>query len=348
MKAGKRIIALLVLVLTFASLLPMKAEAIDLIDRTADVSLEIFCNDGGKGLPNAQFKIYQVATLTDRWGTMALTGNFSGLLDEDKLNSPDVDWTTVLNTIVSNMSGTGIQPEATIVTAGTGKDKGHATYAPESVYDNAGNNTKQGLYLVVGNSHDNEENDLRYHEQPFLVMLPNRPLVVDGKVFTEKWDYSVFVDNCKHVPEDIDKVIVYKDWDLHGYHSAQPSYITVRLYAVDEDGVEKEVDSKRLSAANDWSYTWTQLDHSYIWRVREDPVPGFKPPTVSKPNLPATQSDLRAIKEYVIYITNEYIVPPKELPQTGLLWWPVPVLLTAGMLFVLVGLIRRRGEKRET
>lgn len=43
--------------------------------------------------------------------------------------------------------------------------------------------------------------------------------------------------------------------------------------------------------------------------------------------------------------------PPKpsggKLPQTGQLWWPVPVLLLAGIMLVLIGLFRRRGIRYE-
>ncbi len=39
-------------------------------------------------------------------------------------------------------------------------------------------------------------------------------------------------------------------------------------------------------------------------------------------------------------------VPP-TLPQTGLLWWPVPVLLFCGLLFVIFGLMRRKTSKNE-
>lgn len=35
-------------------------------------------------------------------------------------------------------------------------------------------------------------------------------------------------------------------------------------------------------------------------------------------------------------------VPLGDLPQTGQLWWPVPVLAVSGMLLLLVGLVRRR------
>lgn len=36
-----------------------------------------------------------------------------------------------------------------------------------------------------------------------------------------------------------------------------------------------------------------------------------------------------------------------KLPQTGQLWWPVPVLLILGIAFILIGLIRRRGACHE-
>ncbi|MCI7808750.1 hypothetical protein MR626_05620 [bacterium] len=36
--------------------------------------------------------------------------------------------------------------------------------------------------------------------------------------------------------------------------------------------------------------------------------------------------------------------PGEKLPQTGQLWWPVPVLLAAGLLFVVLGLVKRRGS----
>lgn len=38
---------------------------------------------------------------------------------------------------------------------------------------------------------------------------------------------------------------------------------------------------------------------------------------------------------------------PGKLPQTGQLWWPVPVLTSAGLLCIVVGLLRRRGNRDE-
>lgn len=39
--------------------------------------------------------------------------------------------------------------------------------------------------------------------------------------------------------------------------------------------------------------------------------------------------------------------PPGRLPQTGQLWWPVPVLLGSGLFSLLLGSVRRRGVDDE-
>jgi len=34
----------------------------------------------------------------------------------------------------------------------------------------------------------------------------------------------------------------------------------------------------------------------------------------------------------------------EKLPQTGTLWWPVPILAVSGVVFILVGIIFRKRE----
>lgn len=43
-----------------------------------------------------------------------------------------------------------------------------------------------------------------------------------------------------------------------------------------------------------------------------------------------------------IEFTNQYKTPGNKLPQTGILWWPVPALLCTGLVFIMIGVIRRR------
>ena len=44
--------------------------------------------------------------------------------------------------------------------------------------------------------------------------------------------------------------------------------------------------------------------------------------------------------------TNRY-TEKLILPQTGVLWWPVPILLCTGLLFCIIGAIKRRLRKNE-
>lgn len=71
------------------------------------------------------------------------------------------------------------------------------------------------------------------------------------------------------------------------------------------------------------------LDGSYVYDVTASPKMGTADKLASKtPN-------------------SKPAVSGGKLPQTGQLWWPVPVMAIAGMLFVMFGWYRRRrlGEK---
>ena len=47
----------------------------------------------------------------------------------------------------------------------------------------------------------------------------------------------------------------------------------------------------------------------------------------------------------VFVLTNTYPrKQPPTLPQTGMLWWPVPILACAGLALLITGLILRRKQ----
>lgn len=65
-----------------------------------------------------------------------------------------------------------------------------------------------------------------------------------------------------------------------------------------------------------------------------------------KLNCVRTMEDQKGNAAEVAEFTNEYKAPEDKLPQTGLLWWPVPVLLCTGLALVTLGVVyRRRKEK---
>ena len=88
-----------------------------------------------------------------------------------------------------------------------------------------------------------------------------------------------------------------------------------------------------------WKYTWKDLDVNHKWTVTEKKQNGYLAP------------DIQQIGN-TFFVTNTCDRPPEPvkpgspaLPQTGQLWWPVPVLIALGLLFILIGLIRRRGAR---
>ncbi|HBQ46728.1 MAG TPA: hypothetical protein DD737_06585 [Ruminococcaceae bacterium] len=103
-----------------------------------------------------------------------------------------------------------------------------------------------------------------------------------------------------------------------------------------------------LDGGNDWSHSWLGLDVNRTWTVSE---------------IGASRDYKSAVKQAgsVFTITNTYgaegepggpeeeipdeDVPLAKAPQTGLVQWPIPVLLTAGAVLIVCGVVFRRKEK---
>lgn len=116
-------------------------------------------------------------------------------------------------------------------------------------------------------------------------------------------------------------VIVQKVWNDAAHESERPNKVEVELLC---DGVV--IDTVILEEACGWKHEWVDLDSGFTYTVREK--------TVLDKYKTAIHQDGNSF-----VITNTYSV----IPQTGQLWWPVPVLLAAGLLMILLGLLRRRG-----
>ena len=157
---------------------------------------------------------------------------------------------------------------------------------------------------------------------------------VDGYTpYVQPNGVTVIVTNTAN--DTTDKTVtrrVYKQWDDKGYESKRPSVVTVYLLA---DG--KQLYTQQLTAANNWTYTWDNLPRcdaagkEITWTLKEATVSGY--------TSDITQSGANFI------VTNS--ITKAKLPQTGSLWWLVPVLAAAGLAFLAVGLLRRRMRKND-
>lgn len=108
---------------------------------------------------------------------------------------------------------------------------------------------------------------------------------------------------------------VWKDDDKKN----RPSSIGVDLLG---DG--KVVDHQVLSEENHWTYAWNDLSGDMRWSCVETSVPsGY------------SVSSYREGDHIVLKNSLNKIVDSKKsesnLPLTGQLWWPVPVLLFVGL-----------------
>ena len=181
------------------------------------------------------------------------------------------------------------------------------------------NGLKNGLYLILGKR--TTVGTTAYTAVPFAVRL-NKSGTLTAYPKTE----------AEIISEEKTSIKVLKSWNDAGNESKRPADITVELLC---DG---EVSDKvTLSAENKWTHTWEDLDPDHSWNAVEITPRGYK---------------VGQTKEgRTILITNTYdggkpTEPHEPLPQTGLLWWPVPVLIGAGIILVAAASVRRRRQDR--
>ncbi len=158
--------------------------------------------------------------------------------------------------------------------------------------------------------------------------------VDDYTVLIEKNGITFTVTNT-YTPtttDDTVKRVVTKVWDDKGYESNRPKSVQVTLL---QNGVA--YDTVTLNEANGWLYTWEKLPKygvdgkEYNWSIQETAVSGY----------------VSSVKQngYTFVLTNT--LDKQKLPQTGVLWWPVPVLACGGLTFLIMGMVSRRKKDHE-
>lgn len=95
-----------------------------------------------------------------------------------------------------------------------------------------------------------------------------------------------------------------------------------------------------LGTTENWQYTWIETDPSAIWAALETVPKGY---TVRYER----QGNTLIIINTPI-VKNHQNTTEDKLPQTGQLWWPVPILAMSGFVLLLVGWLRRKESRNET
>lgn len=207
------------------------------------------------------------------------------------------------------------------------------------------NNLENGLYLVAGDSIIVD--DTFYMPAPSLIVLS------DKDQSGVSWQYNVdALPKLKVLPASMRiyrfDCIVKKQW-TNDNEEKRPDSVTAVLY---KDG--EKFDSAVLNSSNNWKHEWAKLSSDYEWTVIEENVPENYTVTYTSSNI-NQKSEFEHDTEYIINNTFAQIPaspevttqPTQKLPQTGQLWWPVPVMSAAGLLAFGTGWkINSRKRKR--
>ena len=182
-----------------------------------------------------------------------------------------------------------------------------------------------------------------------------------------KWNYDAVIQpklNHHPIPVYPDEPTfttreVLKVWKDDANPQNRPKEITVQLL---QNGVV--YDTVTLNASNNWRYTWDQLDNWSDWTVVEQTPAGYTVTVTqegitfvitntstsehpSETTVPSTSPSEPGTSESSTQPdTQGHPDNPDEpdkpdqpnLPQTGLLWWPVPLLAAAGLICVIAGI----------
>lgn len=213
-----------------------------------------------------------------------------------------------------------------------------------------------GIYLVTGSSAYVGDN--MYTPKPALIRI------IGGS------EETVVADVKYTITSNVDTNRTYtvkKVWE-DGNDAARPTSVTVQLLQNGET-----YDEETLSAENNWSYTWEKLSTSYEWNVVEKDIPANYAVSITLNDSTFTIKNTGAVSsktnpksdektkenQNLTQVSDEKEPADKDgnssendtstvsgsqakLPQTGQLWWPVPVLLFAGALLFFIGFITDR------
>lgn len=357
MKKSRFVRILLVTAVIVCMMFPVQTAAAGKIDLNRDVSLTLSYNDNSTPLTGAVFDIYLVADV-DEYGRLAVTDDFKDF-NVNILGKNDDAWRALASTLEGYVLRDNIAP------ADSGKINSSGTVS----FPGAGKRLTQGLYLVLGHRHT--QSGSYYDASPFVVLLPGLDREANDWIYNMTANVKYDTGKVPSKPSTVSRKVL-KVWEDDDHEAERPDHVVVQLL---KDG--NVYDTVTLNEDNNWRYTWTGLDENSKWNIVEkemddyvvevtqegltfvvkniiaedipddpEPLDPIAPPNPDQPVNPDQPSDPNQPENPGQPSDSGQTAGP-TLPQTGQLWWPVPVLTAAGMLLLLIGLIRRRSVRNE-
>jgi len=317
----KKTISILMTVMMLVTLTVSAAGKIDL-DKGVDLTLN-YAYDV-TAIKGAEFSAYRIAEVDEYARYKVLEGfagyEITGFLDEDGylVDEEEGYWKTVATTLSGYMT----------------KDKVEATAAAETDENGKAHfeGLEAGIYLVMGASH--RQGNYRYTAEPFLIALPG----LDHEANEWVYEVEVAVKNSRRTVYDDFDITLIKQWANAEAFEGELPEIEVEIY---QDG--ELYDTVVLSEENNWKVKVEDLSEKYDWEFVEVTEGDFTVAVEQTGSKIVFTNTLPEIPDEPVVPENPPTPPAEpELPATGSLWWPVPLLAIAGVVLFMLGWMRRR------
>ena len=266
----------------------------------------------GQPLAGVEVTLHRVADIseTSPWITFTLCGDFANY-PVDLLELTDKEWADAASTLANYALADSLAPIAT------------ATTDQNGLVDFA--NLDSGLYLLQA-AQTTDQAGWRYFPAPSLLVLPAYD-TAQGQWNTQAQAVLKVERKAPLVDLEVSKV-----WS--GNSLPRPESVTVELIC---NGVLKE--TVTLSEANHWKHTFTGLEGDKTYALAERDVPNGYTVTIA-PNgerwvitntCPDKDTSDPGGDPGQTPGTDPGQTVGTAIPQTGLLWWPVPVMAVGGV-----------------
>ena len=367
-KQTKRLLSLLLCLACVAALFPIQTSAAG-----DQAKLAIRYQQEGTPISGVSFDLYYVATVDDN-AVFKLTDAFAQYYDHINFrNLTSAQWKNLAEMLRTYAQRDGIQP----VASGQTQADGTVTFSglAPGLYLAAGKNFSQGNYDYVtepflaalsdGNATATAKFTRQHHTTPSTPSEPTKSTVERKVLKSWKGDgahpdavtiqllrngtvYDTVTlndaDNWRYTWRDLDK---YENGTLIDWQVTE-SAVSGYQVSVSQEGVTFLVTNTKDEPSNpDDPNTPNDPDEPII------DIPDDDTPTADLPDTPTDSStpDPDSPDDDTPRASAESDQPNKskkdKLPQTGALWWPVPVLAAGGLLCLILGVVTKKGNEDE-
>lgn len=307
-KCGAAVCALGMMFCLAASVLPAIAKAAEPRNMT------LICRSSDVDLADMPWNIYLVGERTVE-NSLQLTGDFA----EYPVSIGNLTSTSELQDAADTLENYAVIDKITPLSTGKTDENGSLCFDGLEI----------GIYLIAGESITIGET--KYIPSPTLLEVSASDEVYDITVYPKIQEHKTITSD--KTVYTVKKVWVGDENDL----SVRPESIVLQFYC--GENLDREI---TLSDENDWSYTW-ESDVESVWNIKEL-------------NVPENYSVVYRGNEVQYLVVNTYKASvgttvaatsaaigkneaggTTKLPQTGQLWWPVPVLIALGLILIVVG-----------